>query len=72
MMLAISLVLGLVVPGRCWLSLVLAGTPRYQATSGEYVDMEPMSVDQIVAWLKDNPQLRVAECLAAWTHGDIK
>jgi hypothetical protein len=34
--------------------------------------MEPMSVDQIVAWLKEDPQLRVAECLAAWTHGDIK
>ena len=33
--------------------------------------MEPMNVDQIVAWLKLNPQLRVAECLSAWTHGDI-
>jgi hypothetical protein len=34
--------------------------------------MEPMSVDQIVAWLKEDPQLRVAESLAAWTHGDIR
>jgi hypothetical protein len=31
-----------------------------------------MSVDKIVAWLKENPQLRVAESLAAWTHGDVQ
>jgi hypothetical protein len=34
--------------------------------------MERLSVDEIIAWLHENPQLRVAECLAAWTHGDLK
>jgi hypothetical protein len=34
--------------------------------------MEPMTVDQINEWLRGNPQVRVAECLAAWTHGDLR
>jgi hypothetical protein len=28
-----------------------------------------MTVEEIVAYLEENPQLRVAECLAPWTQG---
>jgi membrane-bound lytic murein transglycosylase len=30
-----------------------------------------MTVAEIDAWLKENPQQRVAEMLAAWTPGDL-
>jgi hypothetical protein len=31
-----------------------------------------MTIEEIIGWLHENPQARVAECLAAWTHGDLK
>jgi hypothetical protein len=31
-----------------------------------------MDVEDIIAALKENPQLRVAECLVAWTHGVVE
>lgn len=33
---------------------------------------EPMTVAEIQAWLHENPQARVSECLAAWTPGDLR
>ena len=33
---------------------------------------EPMTVAEIVDWLRQNPQERVAESLAAWTPGDLQ
>jgi hypothetical protein len=33
--------------------------------------METATVEEIIADLKADPQRRVAECLAAWSHGAI-
>jgi hypothetical protein len=34
--------------------------------------MNEMSVEEILGLLEENPQLRVAECLAPWTHGAVE
>ena len=32
---------------------------------------EPTTVAEIEQWLRQDPQERVSECLAAWTPGDL-
>jgi|GEM_PF-5670357 len=34
--------------------------------------MDEMSVEEIVIFLGEAPQLRVAECLAPWTQGAVE
>jgi hypothetical protein len=34
--------------------------------------VEKMSVEEITAFLEENPQLRIAECLAPWTQGAVE